>query len=71
MQLNRVAPIWQRVICGVLCTAGIVALPLNALNEHYSGRNGLVFILFAGGGIYLFGYIALCGRLPGKLFRTK
>jgi hypothetical protein len=71
MQFNRVAPIWQRVICGVLCAAGIVALLLNALNEHYRDRNGLVSILLSGSGIYLFGYIALCGTLPGKLFRTK
>lgn len=71
MQSNKVAPIWQRVICGVICAGGILALPLNAVHGEYHGWRGVASILFGIAGLYLFGYITLRGKLPGKLPGTE
>ena len=71
MQTNRVAPIWQRVVCGVLCVGGMLALPFNILHGDYHGWHGAALILLAVGGVYWFGHIALRGRLPGRVPGTE
>jgi len=71
MQSNRVAPIWQRVVCGGICVGGILALPLNAIHGEYHGRYGVALIIFGVVGLYLFGCVALRGKLPGKLPGTE
>lgn len=71
MDIKRVAPMWQRVFCGLLCVGGLLAVPLNAVHGAYHGWSGVFAIVTAAGGIYLFGCIALLGRLPGKLAGTE
>lgn len=66
MDKTRVAPMWQRIFCGLLCMGGAVALPLNGIHGVYQGWRGVFAIVGAVGGTYLFGCIALRGRLPGK-----
>lgn len=63
----RSAPIWQRVICGVLAIGGGVALVAEVL-YGVSSHQSLVSLLFGLGGLYLFGYIAVRGRLPRPYF---
>ncbi len=71
MDNKRVAPMWQRAFCGLLGIGGAVALPVNAIQGVYHGWHGVFAMVTAAGGAYLFGYIALRGRLPGKLSGTE
>lgn len=70
MANKRVAPMWQRVVCALLCIGGALAFAFNAVHGAYHGWHGVFAIVTAAGGIYLFGCIALLGRLPGKLAGT-
>lgn len=71
MQFGRMVPMWQRIVCGLLCVGGLLALPFNAVHGAYRGWHFVVQILSGAGGFYLFGHTALYGRLPGKLPGTK
>ena len=71
MNNKRVAPVWQRVFCGLICVGAILALPLDAVHGSYHGWSGVFLIISAVGGVYLFGCIALLGYLPGKLPGTE
>lgn len=61
----RTAPIAQRVICGVLATAGGVAILARLMTGlDVESLNGVVDLALSIGGCYLFAHIALYGRLP-------
>lgn len=63
----RSAPIWQRVICGALAVGGGVAL-VAELVSGVGSRQSVVSLLFGLAGLYIFGYVAVCGRLPRPYF---
>ncbi len=61
---------WQRVFSGLLCVGTGLALSVNAIHGSYHGWHSVTAIL-AAAGAYVFGCIALRGRLPGKLVGTE
>ncbi len=71
MQSIQKTPLWQRALCGLLCIAGLVALPFNAVHEVHRGWSQLWPMLLGAYGLYLFGHIALLGKLPGKVSGTR
>ena len=62
-----------RVIAGLLAVGGIVALPVNLIEDFATGRNfraiDILKIVGVGYGVFLFGYFALKGKLPMDLGR--
>lgn len=71
MQSDLKAPLWQRAVCGLLCLGGALALPFNAIHGDYHGWHGIAQIILGIGGAYLFGHLALRGRLYGKVSGTE
>lgn len=67
MDNMRVAPMWQRIFCGLLGIGGALALPLDVIHGVYQGWHGVFAMVAAAGGTCLFSCIAMRGRLPGKL----
>ena len=71
MQSTRTTPMWQRALCGLLCVAGLVALPFNAAQQVHHGWSQIWSMFLGAYGLYLFGHIALLGKLPGKVPGTQ
>ena len=67
MDSHRVAPMWQRIFSGLFCVGGIVAVLVPSIHGGTApGWNKIASELAALYGAWLFGFIALRGRLPGK-----
>lgn len=67
MESKRAASIWQRVICGLFCIAGVIAVPFNFIHRGNFSWHEIVWAFSGVYGSYLFGHIAWRGRLPGKV----
>jgi hypothetical protein len=71
MDNKTVAPKWQRVFCALVGVGGAAAVLASAVHGDVQGWHKLASALIALYGAYLFGYIALRGRLPGKYPGTR
>lgn len=60
-------PKWQRIICGVLAAAGMIALPSTAWlapKDEYLFADSFFMLIATSFGFFLFGFVAIKGRLP-------
>ena len=63
----ELAPDWQRVFCGFLAVGGLLTFGALLTELIREGRGAVAMIQGLSTSvpmIYVFGYIAVCGRLP-------
>jgi hypothetical protein len=59
MTQRKRLPLWQRVVCGVLCVAGLIALGVNMLSGQVHGAVSIYMWFLGLAGAYVFGRAAL------------
>lgn len=67
MEQEKRAPMWQRVVAGLLAAAVIWAMVSRWLDHGFEGGDRLLPTLLALYGMYAFGHVAVLGRLPRSL----